>query len=104
MHPSSQPDSDDYTKPGVFESLPAPRKRLLGFTKDFLLELADAGLIRLVTVTRPSHRRPVALVHVPSLIAYIEQEEAVAKAAQFAQHRQAYAHHHKPGDLLEVVQ
>jgi hypothetical protein len=104
MHSSSQPDPPDYTKPGVFEPLPTPRKRLLGFTRDFLLELADAGLIRLVIVSRPSHRRPVALVHVPSLIAYIEQEEAVAKAAQLAQHRQAYAHHHKPENLLEIVQ
>ena len=103
MYPSGQPNSNDYTKPGVLEPLPAPRKRLLGFPRDFLLELADAGLIRLVTVTRPSHRRPVELVHVPSLLAYIEQEEAVARAAKLAQHRQAYAHHHHPEDLLEII-
>jgi hypothetical protein len=104
MHPSSQTDSNDYTKPGVFEPIPTPRKHLLGFTRNFIIELADAGLIRLVTVTRPGKRRPLRLVHVPSLIAYIEQEEAVANAALLAQHRQAYAHHHKPEDLLEVVQ
>jgi hypothetical protein len=94
---------DKYTKPGLFEALPSAKQRLLGLGSGFLRELGEAGLIRLVTVTRPSQRRAVELVHVPSLIAYIEQEEAVANAARMAQHRASYAHHHRPEDLLEVV-
>jgi hypothetical protein len=90
---------EPYIKPGLFEQLPGPRKRLIGFTKDFLRELGAAGLIRLVKVRRPGNRRPLELVHVPSLIAYVEQEEAIAAQVQLAQHRQAYA-----GNLLEVFQ
>lgn len=91
MYPSLTPE---YEKPGLFERLPSPRKRLLGFDRHSLLELGDLDLIRVIEVTKPGHRRPIELVHIPSLIAYIERIEEMARNKRLAEIREGYAHHH----------
>jgi hypothetical protein len=94
--------SSEYRIPELFEHLPSPHKRLLGFQRQVLLELHAAGLVRIIEITRPG-KRSVQLVHIPSLIGFIEREEELAKARGLAEIRKGYAHHHKPEDLLEVV-
>ena len=83
--------------------MPSPHRRLLGLHGEILAELRDAKLIRTIVVTRPSCRRPVELVHIPSLIDCLERLEELAENRRKAEIRAGYAHHHKPEDLLEVV-
>jgi hypothetical protein len=98
-----RPSEIEYQKPALFEPLPSPRKRLLGLQRNVLLQLHDADLIRIIQVHRPGRRRPVELVHIPSLIAYLESLEEIAENRRIAEIRAGYAHHHKPEDLMEVV-
>jgi hypothetical protein len=93
----------EYRIPELFEPMPRPGRRLLGIPHNILVELDDADLIKVVEVTRPSCRRPVKLVYIPSLIAYLERLEEIADNRRRAEIRAGYAHHHKPADLLEVV-
>jgi hypothetical protein len=88
------PSQIEYVKPALFESLPSPRKRLLGFQPHVLHQLHEAGLIRIIEVTRPGRKRPIELVHIPSLIAYIERVEELAKNDRLAKIRQGYARYH----------
>jgi hypothetical protein len=97
------PPQAEYRIPELFEEMPSPKRRLFGLHREILSELGDAGLIRVIEVTRPSSRRPVQLVYIPSLIAYLERLEELAKARHLAEIRAGYAHHHEPEDLLEVV-
>jgi hypothetical protein len=90
-----QPSEFEYQKPALFEPLPSPRKRLLGLQRNVLLQLYDADLIRIIEVHRPGRRRPIELVHVPSLIAYLERLEELAKNAHLAKIRRGYAKYHE---------
>jgi hypothetical protein len=72
----------EYQKPSLFELLPGPRKVLLGFRRQTLLELYEAGLIRIVWAHSPGRKYPVPIVHIPSLIGYIEREEELARRAK----------------------
>ena len=84
----------EYDKPSLFEQLPGARKRLLGFDPHSLEELGRLDLIRIIEVTRPGRRRPIKLVHIPSLIAYIERVEELARNKRLAEICAGYAHHH----------
>jgi len=84
----------EYDKPALFERLPSPGKRLLGFDPHSLEELGHLDLIRIIEVIRPGRRRPIKLVHIPSLIAYIERVEELARNKRLAEIRAGYAHHH----------
>ena len=97
------PPQIEYRVPDLFEEMPSPRRRLFGLHGEILSELDDAGLIRTIEVTRPSYRRSVKLVYIPSLIHCLERFEELAKNKRQAEIRAGYAHHHKPEDLLEVV-
>jgi hypothetical protein len=88
------PSQFDYQKPALFEPLPSPRKRLLGFHRHVLRQLHDADLIRIVEVQRPGYRRPLELVHIPSLIAYLERVEELARNERLAKIRAGYAKYH----------
>ena len=85
----------EYEKPGLFEPLPSPRKRLLGLRRHVLLQLHDAGLIRIIEVNRPGLRRALQLVHVPSVIGYLERVEELAKNERLAKIRAGYAKYHQ---------
>lgn len=97
------PPQTEYRVPELFEEMPSPRRRLLGLHGVILSELEAAGLIRTVEVTRPSCRRSVKLIYIPSLIHCLERFEELAENRRKAEIRAGYAHHHKPEDLLEVV-
>src|SRR5262245_34053494 len=84
----------EYEKPSLFEQLPGARKRLLGFDSHSLEELGRLDLIRIIEVIRPGRRRPIKLVHIPSLIAYIERVEKLARNKRLAEIRAGYADHH----------
>jgi hypothetical protein len=84
----------EYEKPSLFEQLPGARKRLLGFDPHSLEELGRLDLIRIIEVIRPGRRRPIKLVHIPSLIAYIERVEELARNKRLAEIRAGYAHHY----------
>ena len=84
----------EYDKPALFERLPSPRKHLLGFDPHSLEELGRLDLIRIIEVTRPGRQRPIKLVHIPSLIAYIERVEELERNKRLAEIRAGYAHHH----------
>ena len=90
-----QPSELEYQKPALFEPLPSPHKRLLGLQRHVLLQLHDADLIRIVEVRRPGRRRPVELVHIPSLISYLERLEELAKNERLAKIRRGYAPYHE---------
>ena len=98
----------EYRKPELFESLPSPHKRLLGFQPHVLRQLNEAGLIRIIEVTRPGRMRRIELVHIPSLIAYIERVEELAKNDRLAKIRQGYAKYHdnpflpQPGEAQPI--
>jgi hypothetical protein len=85
----SSPDIE-YQKPSLFENLPGPRKILLGFRRHQLLELHEAGLIRIIWAHSPGRKYPVPVVHIPSLISYLEHEEEVARLAKEAAIRATY--------------
>jgi hypothetical protein len=87
MFPTAQ---TEYQKPGLFEPLPGPRKLLLGFPRHTLLELHQAGLIRIIWAHSPGRKFPVSVVHVPSLIAYLQREEELANAKQLEAIRATY--------------
>jgi hypothetical protein len=93
----------EYRVPELFEPMPTPRRRLLGLHRPLLEELKAAGCIRVITVTRPSDKRPLDLVYIPSLLAHLERLEELADNQRRAKIRDGYAHHHKPEDLLQVV-
>jgi hypothetical protein len=84
----------EYDKPALFERLPSPGKHLLGFDPHSLEELGRLYLIRIIEVTGPGRRRPIKLVHIPSLIAYIERVEELARNKRLAEICAGYAHHH----------
>jgi hypothetical protein len=84
----------EYEKPGLFERLPSPRKRLLGFDRHSLKQLHRCDLIRIIEVTLPGHKYSIELVHVPSLLGYIKRVEELADAKRLATIREGYAHHH----------
>ena len=95
----------EYDKPALFERLPGPRKRLLGLDCHSLEELAHYDLIRIIEVIRPGRKHPIKLVHVPSLLAYIERVEQLARNKRLAEIRAGYAHHHagsQEGQSLEA--
>jgi hypothetical protein len=102
------PSQFDYQKPALFEPLPSPRKRLLGFHRHVLRQLHDADLIRIIEVHRPGYRRPLELVHIPSLIGYLERVEELAKNERLAKIRAGYAKYHqspflpKPGEARPI--
>jgi hypothetical protein len=97
------PPQIEYRVPELFEEMPSPRRRLFGLHREILAELRDARLIRVIEVTRPSCRRSVELVYIPSLIDCLERFEELAENKRKAEIRAGYAHFHKPEDLLEVV-
>ena len=84
----------EYHKPALFERLPSPSKQLLGLDPRSLEELGRLDLIRIIEVIRPGRRRPIKLVHIPSLIGYIERVEELARAKRLAQIKEGYAHYH----------
>jgi hypothetical protein len=84
------PCTIEYQKPALFENLPGPRKILLGFRRHQLLELYEAGLIRIIQAHSPGRKYPVSVVHIPSLIAYLEREEEMARLAKEAAIRATY--------------
>jgi hypothetical protein len=98
----SSSNSLEYEKPGLFERLPPPRKRLLGCERHVLLRLHDAGLIRIIEVKRPGYKRSLQLVHVPSVIAYFERVEELARNEQLAKIRAGYAKHHQNHFLSQL--
>jgi hypothetical protein len=104
----SSSNSLEYEKPGLFERLPPPRKRLLGCERHVLLRLHDAGLIRIIEVKQPGFKRSLQLVHVPSLIAYFERVEELARDDRLAKIRAGYAKYHqspflpKPGEAQPI--
>jgi hypothetical protein len=87
MPPSAQLE---YQKPGLFEPLPGPRKLLLGFPRHTLLELHAAGLVRIIWAHSPGRKYPVAVVHIPSLIEYLQREEENARWAKAEAIRKTY--------------
>jgi hypothetical protein len=91
----------EYKKPSLFERLPSARKRLLGFDPHSLEELGRYGLIRIIEVVPPGRRFAIKLVHIPSLIAYVERLEELADLKRQAEIRAGYAHHHPKGALEE---
>ena len=91
----------EYERPGLFEKLPSARKRLLGLDRHSLEELKHLGLIRIIEVVPPVRKFPIKLVHVPSLIAYLERLEELANLKRQAEIRAGYAHHHPKGALGE---
>ena len=91
----SSSNSLQYEKPGLFERLPPPRKRLLGCERHVLLRLHDAGLIRIIEVKQPGFKRSLQLVHVPSVIAYFERVEELARDDRLAKVRAGYAKYHQ---------
>ena len=103
-----QPNELEYQKPALFEPLPSPRKRLLGFHRHVLRQLHHADLIRIIEVHRPGYRRPLELVHIPSLIGYLERVEELAKNERLAKIRAGYAKYHqspflpKPGEAQSI--
>jgi hypothetical protein len=91
----------EYEKPALFEKLPGARKRFLGLDRSSLEQLGRCGLIRIIELTPPGRRFPIRVVHVPSLIAYIERVEELADHKRLAEIRAGYAHHHPKGALEE---
>jgi hypothetical protein len=77
----------EFEKLPLFERLPSPGKRLLGCDRHSLRELHRCDLVRIIKVTLPGHKRPINLVHVPSLVAYVERVEQLAEAKQLAEIR-----------------
>jgi hypothetical protein len=69
------PQDLECQKPALFERLPSAHKPLLGFHRRVLMDLAEAGVIRLIQAHIPGRRFPVPLIYVPSLIQYIFDEE-----------------------------
>jgi hypothetical protein len=65
--------SSTMTRAGEWGRLPVrPKDRLEGLSRVTLLELGAAGLIKIATLRKPGSRRGIKLVHIPSLLAYIE--------------------------------
>jgi hypothetical protein len=81
----------EYVKPSLFEPLPSAKKTLVGIPRHTLLLLYKAGLIRIVYAHMPGRYKPIELVHMPSLIGYLEREEEFAKNARLEKIRQSYA-------------
>jgi len=102
------PTKSEYEKPGLFEPLPSPRKRLLGLQRHVLCQLHEADLIRIIEVRRPGYQRPLELVHIPSVIAYLERVEELARNDRLAKIRQGYAKYHdnpflpQPGEAQPI--
>jgi hypothetical protein len=63
---------------------------LLGFRRQTLLELHEAGLIRIIWAHSPGRKYPVPVVHIPSLISYLEREEELARLAKEDAIRKTY--------------
>jgi hypothetical protein len=55
-------------------------------------------LIHVIEVPLPGRQRPIKLVYVPSLLAYIKRVEQIAEAKHLALIREGYAHHHVTPD------
>jgi hypothetical protein len=49
-----------------------PGGRLRGLSRTTLLELNDAGLIKVVAIRKPGAQKAIRLVYLPSLDAYLE--------------------------------
>jgi hypothetical protein len=52
--------------------MPKPRERFMGLSRTTLLELAEAGRIRSVSIRKPGAVRGVRLLHVPSLLIFLD--------------------------------
>jgi hypothetical protein len=86
---------NDYERPPLFERMPGARGRFLGFTGRELEELERYHLIRIIEVIRPGRKRPIKLIHTPSVLEYLERVEMLARGEQTERIRAGYAHHHK---------
>ena len=75
MVPTLPPLLLEYEKPAIYEPLPGCKTRLLGIPRSVLLELHEVGLIRIFDVHSPGRRTPLRLVHIPTLVAFIERNE-----------------------------
>jgi hypothetical protein len=49
-----------------------PKQRLCDLSRTTLLELSEGGLIRTVAIRKPGAVKGIRLVHMPSLLEYLE--------------------------------
>jgi hypothetical protein len=84
-----------YEKPALIERMPGVRGRLLGLTGRELEDLERYHLIRVIEVRRPGRKWPIKLVHIPSLLEYLERVEMLKRNSEMEKIRAGYAHHHK---------
>jgi hypothetical protein len=89
--------------PDLFEELPSLKRKLLGITGEDYDLLDKAGLVRITEVIVPGRKRPLRLVYIPSVIAYLNHLEELERIKREEGWKAGYAHHHKPEALLAVV-
>jgi hypothetical protein len=74
---SASPPGPDSTLDTQWVRLPHVAKpgkaggRLCGMSRSTLLELGDAGLIKIAAVQKPGRQRAIRLVYLPSLLTYL---------------------------------
>jgi hypothetical protein len=52
--------------------MPKPMERLNGLSRSTLLELHRLGYIRMSVIKRPGAQKGIRLIHLPSLLGYLE--------------------------------
>jgi hypothetical protein len=63
----------DYTRPSVYEPMPAGKRLLVGIPGSVLEELYQVGLIRISEFRPPGRRRLLRLVYMPTLLRFLRE-------------------------------
>jgi hypothetical protein len=69
---STQPTPDDWTRLPSAAKAGKPGGRLCGLGRTTLMELGLKGCFRMASIKQPGRQRAIHLVHLPTLLAYLE--------------------------------
>ena len=75
-------------QPELYVRMPKPKRRFLGLCRTTIQQLADAGLIEVISIQQPGCSRGIRLIYLPSLFAYLDglrASEAVKFTARSGQ-------------------
>jgi len=70
-------------EPDVYIRMPKPKRRFLGMSRTTIQQLADAGLIQVISVQQAGCSRGIRLIYLPSLMSYLDRLRA-HQATKFA--------------------